>query len=78
MKTFRSNSAASKMLALMLAHESPRALLNGQRIDIDKSLAWSNYYPSQPPEAVAESFVQEGFRAVRISIVNVIARSGLG
>jgi PPOX class probable F420-dependent enzyme len=36
------------------------------------------YYPSQPPEAVAESFVQEGFRAVRISIVNVIARSGLG
>lgn len=36
------------------------------------------YYPDQPAEAVAESFVQEGFAAVRISIGNVIARSGLG
>ena len=38
----------------------------------------NRYYPSQPPEAVAESFVQAGFTAVRISITNVIARSGLG
>lgn len=36
------------------------------------------YYPDQPADAVAESFVQEGFTAVRISITNVIARSGLG
>jgi hypothetical protein len=36
------------------------------------------YYPSQPAEDIAESFVQEGFTAVRISITNVIARSGLG
>lgn len=36
------------------------------------------YYPSQPAADVAESFVQEGFTAVRISITNVIARSGLG
>ncbi|MFD9946315.1 PPOX class F420-dependent oxidoreductase [Nonomuraea sp. NPDC059023] len=36
------------------------------------------YYPDQPAEGVAESFVQEGFTAVRISITNVIARSGLG
>jgi PPOX class probable F420-dependent enzyme len=36
------------------------------------------YYPSQPAAEVAESFVQEGFSAVRISITNVIARSGLG
>jgi PPOX class probable F420-dependent enzyme len=36
------------------------------------------YYPGQPAEDVAESFVQEGFTAVRISITNVIARSGLG
>lgn len=42
MKPFRSNSAASKMLALMLAHEAPLDLVNGQRIDVDKSLAWSN------------------------------------
>ncbi|NIK59058.1 PPOX class F420-dependent oxidoreductase [Kribbella shirazensis] len=36
------------------------------------------YYPSQPADDFAESFVQAGFTAVRISITNVIARSGLG
>jgi PPOX class probable F420-dependent enzyme len=36
------------------------------------------YYPSQAPQAIAESFVQEGFTAVRISITKIIARSGLG
>lgn len=36
------------------------------------------YYPSQPADGVAEAFVQEGFTAVRISITNVIARTGLG
>ena len=38
----------------------------------------NRYYPSQPAEDIAESFVREGFTAVRISITNVIARSGLG
>lgn len=41
-KPFRSNSAVSKMLALMLAQGAPLDLINGQRIDVDKSLAWSN------------------------------------
>jgi PPOX class probable F420-dependent enzyme len=36
------------------------------------------YYPSQPADAFAESFVQAGFTAVRVNITNVIARSGLG
>jgi PPOX class probable F420-dependent enzyme len=36
------------------------------------------YYPAQPAADIAESFVREGFTAVRISITNVIARSGLG
>ena len=36
------------------------------------------YYASHPAEAVAESFVQEGFSAVRINATKVIARSGLG
>lgn len=36
------------------------------------------YYPAQPAAELAESFVQAGFTAVRISITNVIARSGLG
>lgn len=38
----------------------------------------NRYYPSQPADAFAESFVQAGFTAVRIGIANVIARSGLG
>ena len=38
----------------------------------------NRYYPSQPAEDLAESFVQSGFTAVRISIANIIARSGLG
>lgn len=42
MKQFRSNSAVSKMLALMLAHQQPLDIVNGQKIDTDKSLAWSN------------------------------------
>ncbi|WP_026163617.1 PPOX class F420-dependent oxidoreductase [Kribbella catacumbae] len=36
------------------------------------------YYPTHPAEAIAESFAQEGFTAVHITITNVIARSGLG
>jgi PPOX class probable F420-dependent enzyme len=38
----------------------------------------NRYYPSQPAAEFAESFVQAGFTAVRISITNVIARSDLG
>jgi hypothetical protein len=41
-KPFRTNSAVSKMLAIMLGHTRPVDLLTGQRIDVDKSLAWSN------------------------------------
>jgi len=41
-RTFRSNNATSKMLALMLAHQQPVDLLTGQRINIGKSLAWNN------------------------------------
>jgi hypothetical protein len=42
MKPFRANSAVSKMLGLILAHQAPTDLVNGQKIDVDKSLAWSN------------------------------------
>jgi hypothetical protein len=41
-RDFRSNSATSKMLALMLTHERPVDLLTGQSIDVGKSLAWNN------------------------------------
>jgi PPOX class probable F420-dependent enzyme len=36
------------------------------------------YYPTHPAADIAESFLQEGFTAVHITITNVIARSGLG
>lgn len=36
------------------------------------------YYPAEPQQVIADSFVQEGFTAVRISITKIIARSGLG
>ena len=39
---FRSNSAVSKMYALMASYQDPLDLLTGQRIDARKSLAWSN------------------------------------
>lgn len=38
----------------------------------------NRYYPSQPAEELAESFVQARFTAVRVAITNVIGRSGLG
>lgn len=39
---FRSNTAHSKMLALMMAFCDPVDLITGQRIDLRKSLSWSN------------------------------------
>lgn len=41
-KPFRTNSAVSKMIALMFTAKTPLDLITGQVIDIDKSLAWSN------------------------------------
>jgi Uncharacterized conserved protein len=39
---FRSNSAVSKMMALMLSFQDPVDLLTGQRLDLRRSLSWSN------------------------------------
>jgi hypothetical protein len=39
---FRSNSAVSKMLALLLSYRDTVDLLTGQRIDPRRSLSWSN------------------------------------
>ena len=41
-KAFRADGAHAKTLAIILAHRSPRDLLTGQRIDVEKSLAWTN------------------------------------
>ncbi len=39
---FRSNSAVSKMLGLLLSYQDPVDLLTGQKIDARRSLSWSN------------------------------------
>lgn len=41
-RDFRSNSATSKMLAIMLGHHAPLDLISGQKIDVAKALSWSN------------------------------------
>lgn len=42
-RVFRSNSAYSKPLALILSQASPRDLLTGQKLDIGQALAAANY-----------------------------------
>ena len=71
-KPFRSNSAVSKMLALMLAHHTPLDLVNGQRIDMDKSLSWSNdkeYHHFFPMAYLARRKVPAGRSNVVANIV---------
>ena len=41
-KQFRSNNAHTKLLAIILAHKQPVDLLTCQRIDVVKSLSWTN------------------------------------
>lgn len=41
-RTFRGNSAHSKILAIVLAYQGPKDFLTGLAIDVDKALAWQN------------------------------------
>ena len=41
-RQFRTNSAHSKILALILAYQTPVDILTGQTIDVAKALAWQN------------------------------------
>lgn len=41
-RTFRGNSAHSKILAIFLAYQGPKDFLTGQAIDTDRALAWQN------------------------------------
>lgn len=71
LKPFRSNSAVSKMLGLMLAEGTPLDLVNGQKIDVDKSLAWSNdkeYHHFFPQAYLARS----GITATQANVVGNI------
>jgi PPOX class probable F420-dependent enzyme len=36
------------------------------------------YYPTHPADALAETFVEQGFTAVHVTITKVIAHAGLG
>lgn len=42
-RSFRANSAGSKLLAIVLGFHKPIDLLTGQRIDLGAALAWQNY-----------------------------------
>ena len=80
LKPFRSNSAVSKMLALMLAHSTPLDLLNGQRIDVDKSLAWSNdkeYHHLFPRAYLARRKVSSNRANVVSNIVLLTSKSNI-
>ncbi|MEU0616235.1 DUF262 domain-containing protein [Streptomyces albogriseolus] len=60
---FRANSAVSKMLALMLSYAGPVDLLTSQRIDVGKSLSWSNdkeYHHFFPRDFLKKSDVPAG------------------
>jgi hypothetical protein len=41
-RMFRGNNAHSKILAIILAYQSPKDFLTGQAIDVNKALAWQN------------------------------------
>lgn len=80
-KPFRSNSAVSKMLGIMLAHGTPLDLVNGQRIDVDKSLAWSNdkEYHHVFPKAYLKRVGVDGSTANVVgNIVLLTSKSNLG
>jgi hypothetical protein len=72
LREFRSNSAISKMLALMLGHHQPVDLVTGQKIDVAHALAWSNdkefhhFFPR-------EYLLKNGYSAGRANaIANII------
>lgn len=66
-RPFRSNSAASKMLAILLAHGGPQDLLNGAKLEPGKSLAWSN------DKEYHHFFPQKYLDRLGIKEVNVLA-----
>ena len=41
-RTFRSDGAHAKTLAIILSYRGPKDLLTGQQIDVAKALAWTN------------------------------------
>jgi hypothetical protein len=78
-KVFRFNSGVSKLLALMLAHHRPVDLINGQNIDIDKSLAWSNdkEYHHFFPKAFLSRRKSKGQANVVANIVLLTSKSNI-
>jgi hypothetical protein len=79
-KPFRSNSAVSKMLGIMLAHHRPVDLVNGQLIDVDKSLAWSNdkeYHHLFPQAYLARGGIAASGSNVVGNIILLTSRSNL-
>jgi hypothetical protein len=79
-KPFRSNSAVSKMLGVMLGHRAALDLITGQKIDADKSLAWSNdkeYHHFFPQTYLARMGISSVHANVVGNIVLMTSRSNI-
>jgi hypothetical protein len=79
-KPFRSSSAVAKMLGVMLGHRAALDLLTGQKIDADKSLAWSNdreYHHFFPQKYLASAGISSVHANVVGNIVLMTSRSNI-
>jgi hypothetical protein len=79
-KQFRSNSAISKMLALLLSYRDPVDLLTGQRIDVGKALSWANdkeFHHLFPRDYLKTAGVAAGRANAVANIVMLTSRSNI-
>ncbi|MCD5341508.1 DUF262 domain-containing protein [Arthrobacter sp. AK04] len=79
-KAFRSNSAVSKMIGIMLGHAQPRDIVTGQAIDVGKSLAWSNdkeYHHFFPQQYLARQGVGASGSNLVANIVLLTSKSNI-
>lgn len=77
---FRSNSAVSKMVALMFSYHDPVDLLTGQRIDARRSLAWNNdkeYHHFFPQDYLKSQNVSAGHANAVANIVMLTSASNI-
>jgi hypothetical protein len=77
-KPFRTDSAHAKTLAIILAHHSPIDILTGQRIDVIKSLAWTNlkeYHHFFPRDYLKSIGVEAGLANSLCNIIMLTSAS---
>lgn len=77
---FRSNSAVSKMLGLLLSYQDAVDLLTGQRIDARRSLSWSNdkeYHHFFPKDFLGHQGVSKGKANALANIILLSSASNI-